>query len=190
MKYLLLLTTSRRPSYRTRSFIKDLEDVLPYTIRVHRGKKTLYYLAFEAKRYGAKYIWIVGERKGNPSRIEVYRVGPFTASHLIDREYSILLRGVKLSREKQVAYKAYNVEKLGVDINNCSTDNCYKLGDLFIEVFRDILETWKPDLWIVLNEDNREGIEVAFRTPTGKEVGPSLKVYGVIEYGGSVNDRG
>ncbi|MEM4758057.1 MAG: hypothetical protein QXX10_00005, partial [Desulfurococcaceae archaeon] len=38
---LILVTTSREPSRRTRSFIKELSQTLPYTRVFNRGKRTL-----------------------------------------------------------------------------------------------------------------------------------------------------
>jgi U3 small nucleolar ribonucleoprotein protein IMP4 len=65
----LLVTTSREPSRRTRSFVKDLVLAIPHAVRVNRGKATYSELAVRATSLGAYGVLIVLERKGNPSAL-------------------------------------------------------------------------------------------------------------------------
>ncbi|WP_456373970.1 ribosomal biogenesis protein, partial [Methanocaldococcus sp.] len=64
----MIITTSRKPSQRTRSFVRDLERTLnlPY---VQRGKLSLKEL-FEID----KHILLIGEFKANPGTLIVYDV--------------------------------------------------------------------------------------------------------------------
>lgn len=65
----LIITTSRKPSKRTRSFVKDLSLALPHSVRVNRGKATYTELAIRAISLGAYGVLIVLERNGNPSSL-------------------------------------------------------------------------------------------------------------------------
>lgn len=65
----LLITTSREPSRRTRSFVKDLVLAVPHAVKVNRGKATYSDLAVRATSLGAYGVLIVLERKGNPSAL-------------------------------------------------------------------------------------------------------------------------
>ncbi len=187
MKYIVLLTTSHNPSYRTRSFVKDLAGCLPGIIRVHRGKKTLLQLALEARRYGAKYVMVVGERKGNPSLIRIYQVKAFLVrTSLMDHIASIVISGVKLSRELSISSKAYNIETVGVDSTQCISNTCFQLADLFIKIFEVKLDLIKPDLWIVISE--KDHTTISFKNRLGSIVGPIIGVRRVKIIGGKAKD--
>lgn len=176
MKYIILLTTSHNPSYRTRSFIKDLASCLPGIIRVHRGKKTLLQLALEARRYGAKYVMVIGEKKGNPSLIRIYRIKlSLDKKSIMEHIVSIILKGIKLSREISMSSKAYNIESIGVDSTECISDTCFKLADLFLTIFKNKLDLVKPDLWITVSE-KKGYTKIFFRNRLGSIVGPIIGV--------------
>ncbi len=70
----LLITTSREPSRRTRSFVKDLSRVLPHSVRVTRGKATYGELAVKASSLGAYGVLVAMEKRGNPSALSFLRV--------------------------------------------------------------------------------------------------------------------
>ena len=176
MKYIVLLTTSHNPSYRTRSFVKDLAGCLPGVIRVHRGKKTLLQLALEARRYGAKYVVVIGERKGNPSLIRIYHIKlSLVRASIMNHIASIIIKGVKLSRELSMSSKAYNIECVGVDSTECVSDTCFELADLFLKIFEVKLDLIKPDLWIVISEKKGYTI-ISFKNRLGSIVGPIIGV--------------
>jgi U3 small nucleolar ribonucleoprotein protein IMP4 len=93
----ILITTSRRPSPRIRSFVKDLVAVIPGAFRFTRGHYSMEELAREAYGEGADRIVVVGERRGNPGIIRVYAFNPEEL-----RPYNIvsfIVKGVTLSRE-------------------------------------------------------------------------------------------
>lgn len=94
----IIVTTSRAPSPRTRSFVKDLVALLPGAERLTRGHLTLEELAIAARAKGASRVVIVGERKGNPSIIRVYEPALGGISPLRNI-VTFILAGVSLSRE-------------------------------------------------------------------------------------------
>lgn len=172
----ILITTSHRPSYRTRSFVKDLSSVLPGSTRTHRGKKTLLHLAFEAKTIGARHVIVVGEKKGNPSLLRVYKVSPTIIKNtgdLIKHKASIVLRGVRLSREIPGSHRTYNPQTINVDPTNCVSNGCFVLSDILLELLEPCLSP-EPDITIVLEE--KGVIQVKFINRTGRLCGPLLKV--------------
>jgi U3 small nucleolar ribonucleoprotein protein IMP4 len=84
---MILITTSRKPCNRTRSFCKDLQRSLPGSVYKTRGKSSLKPLLQVEK---AVYIT---DWKGNPGKFEIYENGR--------RILSILIKGVKLRRERR-----------------------------------------------------------------------------------------
>lgn len=99
----LILSTSREPSRRTRSFVKDLTLVIKDLIRVNRGKKTLKDLLNIMRSYGSRGVLLVLERRGNPSALSYYveRDGD------LRRVLLIKLASVKLIREIRGAQKPF-----------------------------------------------------------------------------------
>ncbi len=94
-----LITTSREPTRRIRSFIKDLNKVIPGSVRVNRGKKSVEDLARECLRYGLSRALIVFRAKGNPGKIVFLEVTP---THYSYYPLAIYLKGIKLRREMKV----------------------------------------------------------------------------------------
>ncbi len=92
---MILITTTRRPSRRTRSFVRDLYHVIPGAIRRNRGKMSLEDLNELALQLGAGRVLVVGTSKGNPSSLTFYE-----PSLPVIRPLSIIyLKGVSLRRE-------------------------------------------------------------------------------------------
>ncbi|MHA1558076.1 MAG: hypothetical protein ACTSPM_14235 [Candidatus Heimdallarchaeota archaeon] len=61
-----MLTTSRKPSHRTRSFARDLVTVIPWCFHFTRGSCSLKDLAEELTNLGINRLLILHEKKGNP----------------------------------------------------------------------------------------------------------------------------
>lgn len=67
----MFITTSRKPSGRTRSFCQSLSHALNATY-INRGKMSFRDVLIKASESGFKKVAIVSQIKGNPSRIEIY----------------------------------------------------------------------------------------------------------------------
>jgi len=93
---LILITTSHRPSRRTRTLIRDLSHVIPGSVRVNRGKKSLEDLRQEAIKYGLDRVLVVGERKGNPGLLRFYKAA---IASITPTNAQVILSGVTLRRE-------------------------------------------------------------------------------------------
>lgn len=66
---MMLISTSRRPSTRTRSFVKELLGVIPLSFQVTRGKKPIEELKDIAILKGCRRLMIVESKDGNPSTL-------------------------------------------------------------------------------------------------------------------------
>ncbi len=177
---LILLTTSHKPSPRTRSFTKDLANILLYSIRINRGKKTLNELALEAYRNKAKYIFIVGERHGNPSMIKIYNVYHPPALQILKEWALFRISGVKLTRENPSSSRAYNPEYIDIDYGNCTSDYCYEIADIFIKIYREYLSN-KPDIRLILYNKGRH-VYLKPYNRLNKICGPIIRFSGVKRY--------
>jgi hypothetical protein len=91
-----IFSTSRNPSRRTRTLIKDLTWVFPRASRIPRGTKNIYELAAMALAVKASSLIIVSTRKGNPRAMSFYRV---TEQKYFQLPLELSLSGVKLRAE-------------------------------------------------------------------------------------------
>ena len=91
---MILITTSRKPGRRTRSFCKDLSKVLPFSKYVNRGKGNIWDIVELALAQGFFRVLVVGETKGNPSIIRSIEVGKEPRWGI-----QLYITGVKLCRE-------------------------------------------------------------------------------------------
>ncbi|HMK53273.1 MAG TPA: Brix domain-containing protein [Methanobacteriaceae archaeon] len=138
----MLITTSRKPSQRTRSFGRALERVLPARY-INRGKMSLRDVYLKAQELNFTTVMVISERNGNPSRLEFYNGG--------DEAESYLLISVDLS----LPSGRVDTKKLGIKCESPSLDN------ILIPLF-ELEEKDVPNnnlLWIKKTEDERMVME-------------------------------
>lgn len=93
---MILLTTSRRPTPRIRTFCRDLARSIPNVVRVNRGKLSLDGVAERAIEFGADRVVIINRWKGGPGKIELFEVGREGLALVPPIMY---VAGIKLQRE-------------------------------------------------------------------------------------------
>lgn len=71
---MILLTTSRRPAGRMRTFCRDLANSIPDVARVNRGKMSLDGVAEKAIELEANRIIIVDRWHGGPGKINLFQM--------------------------------------------------------------------------------------------------------------------
>ncbi len=179
----ILITTSREPSQRTRSFVKDLVSVIPGSERLTRGKAPLEDLIYEAEDREAERVVVVEERQGNPSRIIVYDLNGKPI-------YTFILRGVSLARERDS--RVYGAENVCVRLYHLMP-GADKIAKAFADAFGlKVVESPEEtaDCDIILDVEEERGYwKVFFRVPSSKKVvGPIIRVREVVR-GGS-EDKG
>lgn len=175
---MILITASRRPSPRTRSFIKDLVLIIPGSKRINRGHKSLSELAVEVAKNRFKYLMVIGERRGNPGVLVIYEISELAPYKVAYRRISrIILSGVKLSRENPESSKAYGARSVGVDYSNCISSDCFLMADLLIKLAGNVVSE-RPDITYVLSEGRF--IELKALNVHGKPIGPILRIKKVL----------
>jgi len=92
----ILLTTSRNPTSRIRTFCNDLTRIIPNIVRVNRGKMSMHEVAEKALEQGADRVVIVDRWQGGPGRIEFFHVGTAGLVHVAPILY---VAGIRLQRE-------------------------------------------------------------------------------------------
>ncbi|MGC9111968.1 hypothetical protein [Acidilobus sp.] len=94
-EFTTLLTSSRRPSRRTRTLIKDLESAIYGVVRFTRGHESLRDLNSIAIANGFKRVVIINEWRGNPGLMVIYSP---SEENLVEIG-RLKIVGVKLRRE-------------------------------------------------------------------------------------------
>ncbi len=101
---MILLTTSRRPTGRIRTFCRDLVNSIPNVVRINRGKMSLDGVAEKAIEVETDKVVVVDRWHGGPGRINLYQLG---SSGLESVPPLMLIKGIRLRREFE------NVKKRG-----------------------------------------------------------------------------
>ncbi len=172
---MIIVTTSHKPSQRTRSFAKDLASILPGAKVVTRGKKTLKDLSVIGYGLKAKHILVINEKHGNPSLIKIFYIDSTTKYPTLIHKYSIMLKGVALSRENPNAIKTYGAEKYRVSYDLCGSERCFSLADIFTELLFNCIDNDDYDIEIVLKDTTNLTI-IEFVNAYKKVCGPVIKV--------------
>jgi len=92
----ILLTTSRNPTSRIRTFCNDLSRVIPNIMRINRGKMSMDEVAEKALEHGADRVVIVDRWQGGPGKIEFFHTAP---SGLVHVPPILYVAGIRLQRE-------------------------------------------------------------------------------------------
>ncbi|MEM4782798.1 MAG: hypothetical protein QXG29_00470 [Sulfolobales archaeon] len=180
MKSRLLITTSREPSRRTRSFVKDLSTVLPNSIRVTRGKATHAELASKASSLGAHGVLIILEKKGNPSAIMFAE----PAGSELKKVFLLKLGGVSLLREIPGSQFPLGIERLVIVPRSVPKGFAEILAPYIVECFRPIIveRAVGRALEIKLFGGEKEAIVAFMCASSDRECGPRFKVVKIVDY--------
>jgi len=93
----IAIGSTRKPTDRIRSFIKELSHVIPNAVRLTRGKQGFAEFCEEATSAGASRFILVGAWHGNPGRLVFLQQK--TGEGWVFQPPTILLKSVTLLRE-------------------------------------------------------------------------------------------
>jgi len=168
----VVFTTSRAPSPRTRSLVKELALIIPGGTRLTRGHLTMDEIAAIARTRGADRVTIIGESRGNPSIIRVYKVTSPPSPPSLVNIVTMIVRGVSLARERGV-WRPPRPDTLYVEVGES--------GEEYAEA---LIRAWHARLLKgdaryrvkAVVEASGEDAIIDFRDPQGRPVGPRLRV--------------
>jgi len=92
----ILLTTSRRPTGRIRTFCRDFVNSIPDVVRVNRGKMSLDGVAERAIEIDADRVVVVDRWRGGLGKTNLFRV---SSTGLTSVPPLMLISGIRLRRE-------------------------------------------------------------------------------------------
>lgn len=179
---MILITTTRRPSRRTRSFIRDLYHVLPEAERRNRGKMSLEDINELALQLGAERVLVVGTSRGNPSSLTFYEPHPVAIRPIsivqlegVSLRREITTRRAPPSREMCVTQSSPELVHLAQVLSNSFNTK----GPFLIPI--DELTHLYDECDLTLHLNPGEGVNSSFyRTRPTWEIGPRMRM-GVFE---------
>ena len=149
----MLISTSRKPSQKTRKFCKNLARVTDST-SVNRGKMNMRELLLKALELEEINLAVVNEIKGNPSKITFYsNKGEVLLVILI----SVVLESEKLNIAPSKLKIVSNMEKLNVLSDILGLELVDKAEDNFILISQD------ENLIAKINFINKFGDKINFQ---------------------------
>jgi len=176
----ILITSSRDPSQRTRTFINEISSVLPNSIKITRGKLSLEDLNYIILKYNIEKLIIIGEFKGNPGRIEIYI--PNKNYDRPKKSFEMIINGVTLRKELGINEK---IKVKGVVIKKLNEYNEIDLKyiEFLSKIFKIPLsnENLKDNEAYLLVKFNLPMLDISVFNNKGKNIGPNfrLKLKGV-----------
>ncbi|MEM3522776.1 MAG: hypothetical protein QW589_06300 [Candidatus Bathyarchaeia archaeon] len=185
---MILVTTSRRPTRRLLSFVKEFTYSLPNAFKIQRGKFGIYELTRMAIDKGIKKIIVVHRWKGNPGKIEF---GKINNSELKIIPPLIYLAGVKLRREYG-AKGRFKIDSITFEKN--STFKIKAIAKAFSEFFEiplineEIKGKFKVSLYISKHSKYEAKVAVT-SLHNMNEVGPTFIIKHTIWENLNLNER-
>ncbi len=175
-----MLTTSRKPSHRTRSFARDLVTVIPWCFHFTRGSCSLKDLAEELTNLGINRLLILHEKKGNPSLIKFYKL---VDEKIEERDYRVRIKGISLGRELRNVRSIFTSESKFSVINQSQSDfgeQLYTMLSLFFDFERTRelpLDTNFKGIAILYSDTSEGHINLVFQQiETKKMIGPRITI--------------
>lgn len=171
---MILVTTSKAPTQRINSFVKDLRHSLPAVKVVRRGKTGMEELPDRLRAEGCDRLLVVGRRHGAPGRIDLYTL---KNDNLIAHDPTIFLREVRLRREYDVVgrFQARGITRQ-------SAPSLSRIAEALSEFFQ-LPEAEPTELSVSLHisRSDHGSLRISLTNPPSiREVGPSMSVERVL----------
>lgn len=173
----VLLTTSRNPTHRIRTFSNDLALVLPSLVRVNRGKMSMDEIAEKASDYNMDRVVIVDRGQEGLGNIKFFRIGE---SGLISVPPVVHVAEMRLRREFGVSRT-----KPTLAIVSEPSEKLLVMAETLSKFFSIPLmsndEAFRSNSTVMrLTADTADRIVIAFMVePNHIEVGPRIVVSSV-----------
>lgn len=156
----MLITTSRKPSQRTRSFCKSLASVLNVK-NINRGKMSIRDVLVKSSELGYGMVMLVSEMKGNPNKIDFQDEYGETIFSM-DVTVGIPKSGASKDRVQPKSLKIYS-----------EVGELVKIGDLLgIPLNTDDSET--KNLLMIKGGDHKNKAVIEFYGINGDLTGPKI----------------
>jgi len=166
----ILITTSRRTNQRTRRLAKELSWVIPFSVKINRGRMSLDDLKEFMFKEGFSRLIIITSKRGNPFKLLF--LTPY--HNMFEYNLQLYIEGVKLQLDAQLEktiFSELEIEYVNGDIEIYNKLSSF-IGKHLYDPSRDKGGTGK----LVIDKTNSLTI-LKFTDLRGSVVYPVLKVY-------------
>ncbi len=166
----VLITTSRRPTRRMRTFIKELERVIPSSKRIQRGKSSLTKLKDRMIMNGFDKLVVVEAYKGNPGRMIFYVL----EEGRLKRKLIMNLMSVSMQIDVKKVFTATEL-KVELDENFSNDQELIRLKDFLDQFLREeIIPEEREGIRCTLRISRKDNnISLCFlNSTTGRKIRP------------------
>lgn len=174
----ILLTTSRNPTPRVRTFCNELARMIPGIVYVNRGKMSADEVAEKALGYEADRVVIVERRHGGLGVVKLFKIGE---TGLVSTSPIVHIAGIKLQRD----FGSLRARP-AVCIVLASPDQGepLKVADALSSFFNIPIKSTQraseqPATYIHLSKDKAGKLVITFMSEPDQEVGPRIVVSGL-----------
>ncbi|OPY24364.1 MAG: putative Brix domain-containing ribosomal biogenesis protein [Methanobacterium sp. PtaU1.Bin242] len=108
----MLITTSRKPSQRTRTFSRSLDRVFNSKY-INRGKMSIRDVLIKSSTMGFNKTAVISEMKGNPSRIDIYS---HDGDPILSLDITVSISSSRGRIKKDKLHLGWEIEELGKDL--------------------------------------------------------------------------
>jgi len=178
---MILLTTSRRPSKRIRTFCHDFVLSVPNIIRINRGKLNLDGIAEKAVELNAKRIVVIDRWKAGPGKIKLFRI---EQNGLISCPPLMHVSCVKLRKEFEA--KTKHIRSLVVTIDPENLTETVRIAEQLSGFFNlprlsidEAAAKYQASMHLSLDASRRTQITFMF-LPQMFEIGPRITLSKVV----------
>jgi U3 small nucleolar ribonucleoprotein protein IMP4 len=178
-----LLTTSRRPTPRIRTFCRDLTRSIPNVVRINRGKLSLDGIAEKALEFNADRVVIVDRWKGGPGKIELFKIGQ---EGLVLVPPIMYVVGIKLQREFDRA-KTKPIRSLILTTSSDKSDEIIRIArslSNFLNVplsqMDEAVSKSQISMHVSSNDLHRSQVTFMLLLPETVEIGPRITLSHVV----------
>lgn len=171
---MILITTSKDPTQRVNSFVRDLNHSIPNTKIFRRGKTSAREMPKQLSAEDCDRLIIVHRWHGGPGRLEFYKLAE---TGLVTHYPTILLRGVRLRREYGLA------ERFTVRGITCEKGEAISRLSAALSEFLNLSqrEEHSSDVSLHISHSKSDVARIAVANPsTQTEFGPSMSVNRLI----------
>ena len=175
----LLITTSRRTSNRVRTFVRDLQSVIPDSIRFNRGGMSLAELASRIGQSGTSGAMVISTYKGNPGTIQVLDSQGVA-------QYELIVESALLRRETHTKSRIRIKELSAIFVSEGVGENTIALVEYLASLINtqvmigsdeSVLRTPESEIAMMhFYEADRKIHWTTFHTHDLTEIGPRIRI--------------
>ncbi len=158
----IIITSSRDASKRTRSFLNELEIIIPNSLKINRGRQSFREITRISYDIGARFLLFVLTYKGNPSYLELYTIS-YNATIL---KYKLGISSISLISD---------VKNKKIPRNPCINKmECAELIDFISDI--NILRLTRCESFLNIIKLSEKECEIYFTDLKGNNIGPSMRL--------------